>query len=108
MRRSGRLRLTKRAAYRERGHPAHEGGMSAAHPAGQLDTFRSAKQFKEERAHFHPRQLMSNAEMRSAAEGDMRIGRAVDAECAGIREHGFVPVARIEKQRQPLAGPDPL
>jgi hypothetical protein len=53
--------------------------VGATSPADQLNSLYPAQQFRENSAHLHARQLMTDAEMRTAAEGDMRIVRAVDA-----------------------------
>lgn len=70
---------TKCATYRKRSDSGHKRRVGATSPADQLNSLYPAQQFRENSAHLHARQLMTDAEMRTAAEGDMRIVRAVDA-----------------------------
>ncbi len=70
---------TKCATYRKRSDSGHKRRVGATSPADQLNSLYPAQQFRENSAHLHARQLMTDAEMRTAAEGDMGIVRAVDA-----------------------------
>jgi hypothetical protein len=98
---------TKCATYRKRSDSGHKRRVGATSPADQLNSLYPAQQFRENSAHLHARQLMTDAEMRTAAEGDMRIVRAVDAERVGVWEYGFVPVARTKKSANDSPAADP-
>src|SRR5579883_1798052 len=78
--------------------------MGASRPAGQLDMLCSPQEFGEQSMHLHARQMMPHAEMRAVAEGDVRIGKAVDSKRIGIGKNGFVAIGGAEEERQRFAG----
>src|SRR5205085_6192085 len=84
---------TQPITYRQRLQSRDEGRLDAPGLTGEFDGLKPSEQFLEERAHFHLRQVLAQADMRAVTECDMSVVLAVDTECERVVERLLVAVA---------------